>query len=111
MSSSEIEEHLLRVFDTLFYLPQEQNGLPAVDDPVVVRESHVHDWSCKNLATHYDWPHFRRVHTQNGALWHINDWCAHHAAENTTVSNRESTTYHVLNCDLAIASALGEVSK
>lgn len=108
---SEVEQDLLGVLDALLDLSQEEHGLSAVNDAVIVGQSHVHDGTGQDLATDDDGSHLGGVHAKDSALRRVDDRGAHHGAENATIGDGESATGHVLNGDLAFASLLGEVSQ
>jgi len=111
MYVSEVKQNELRILDTLFDLAQEKYSLSAVNDAVVVGQSHVHDWSRQDLAANYDGAHLRRMHSEDGTLGRVNYRGAHHAAEDATVGNSESAARHILNRNFAVTSAFGQVGK
>ncbi len=108
---SEVEQNELRILDALCDLAQEKHSLSAINDAVVVGQGHVHDWSRKDLAANYDGAHLRRMHTEDGTLGSVYDRGAHHATEDATVRDGESATRHILNRNLTVTSAFGQVGK
>jgi hypothetical protein len=78
---------------------------------VVVGKSNVHDGASKNLATDNDGTDLGSVHAEDSTLRHVDDRGAHHAAEDTTVGNSESSSSHIFKGDLSFTSALGQIGK
>ena len=49
------------------------------------------------LALDRDWSVEDAMHAKYGRLWWIDDWCAHHVAEDATIADCECTTVHIFN--------------
>ena len=111
ISSSDVEKELLGVLNTLLDLPEEQDGLTAIDDAMIVGESDVHYGAGNDLRALDDWAQFGGVHTEDSALGHVDDRGTHHAAEDATVGDGESAARKVLKRDLAITSLGSEATE
>lgn len=86
--------------------PQPENGKKQRN----VKKTHLltdrMSWNTKktktNLATNSHRPVKDTMHAQNGRLWWVDDGCAEERAENSTITNRECATIHVLYCQLVL---------
>ena len=108
---SDVEQELLGVLNAFLDLPEEQDGLTTVNDAMVVGQGNVHDRASNDRRTLNDGAQLGCMHTENGALRHVHDGCAHHAAEDATVSDGEGTAREILKRNLAIASLSSEFAK
>ena len=75
---SDIKENLSGVLNALFDLSEEENGLTAIDDTVIICEGNVHDRTSNNRASPYDGTDLSGVHTKDSALRHVHNRGAHH---------------------------------
>ena len=75
---SDIEENLSGVFDALFDLSEEEDGLTTIDDTMIISEGDVHDWASHDRASLYDGTDLSGVHTKDGALRHVHNRGTHH---------------------------------
>lgn len=55
-----------------------------------------------NLATNSHWPVKDTMHAQNGRLWRVDDGCAEERAKDSTITNSERATIHVLYGQLVL---------
>lgn len=98
------EEHLPGVLDELLDLDEESDGLPAVEDAVVVSEGEVHHGADFDLAVDGDGLVLDGVQTEHGSLGQVDDRGAHEGAENAAVGDGEGAAGHVLDGELVVAS-------
>ena len=99
-----LQEHASRILDILLNLHQKLNGFSAIQETVVVCQGQVHHRADNNLAVHNDWLILDSMEPKNSCLRKVDDWSTHQRAEDSTVADGESTTGHILNCQLAFAS-------
>jgi len=70
---------------------------------MIVGQSDVHDRSRNNLRSFYDRTDFRGMHAENCTLRHVYYWSSHHGAEDTAISNRESSSSEIFEGDFSFA--------
>ena len=77
-------------------------GAPAVDKPMIVRESDVHHRTDGDLTLDGHRAREDSVHPHDGGLWRVDDRRRQKRAKDTAVGDRESTTDHILNGKLPV---------
>lgn len=70
----QIEQQPSRILDNILDAAQEEHGLPAINQAMVVCESHIHHGAWENLLAHQHWtllhcmhPKDRRLHKEEEA--------------------------------------------
>lgn len=114
------EQHLPGVLDELLDLHQESDGLPSVEETVIIGQSEVHHldcsleifescevierayWSDLDLAVHNDGLVLDGVETEDSSLGQVDDRGSHQATEDTTVADGEGTSSHVFDGELVV---------
>ena len=72
---SRLQQHAARVLDVLLDLDKESDGLPTIEESVVVGESDNHDGSDDDLAVDDDRLVLDGMHTEDGGLRKVDDRC------------------------------------
>lgn len=111
LQQSDFEEHALRVFNQGFDVFQEENGVLAVKQTMVVGEGHVHHGAGQNLVSDTNGAVNDRVHAKDGALGRVDDGGAHKRSESSSVRDGEGAALHVLNSDFSFFSLVSQMSE
>ncbi len=108
---SQVEEYVLRIFNTVLDLSKEEHSFPAINDPMVVGECHVHDGSGFDLVAHAHGSVLDGVHAQDCALRRVDDGGAHHGAEDSAICDGEGAACHVFELNLAVSGFVAHVDQ
>lgn len=71
---------------------------------MIICQCKVHHRSDNNLTVYHDWLVLDCMKTEDSSLWKVDDWRTHEGAEYTTVADGESSSSHVLDCELVVTS-------
>lgn len=105
-----LEQKTGGVLDGLLELDKEGNGLPAIDETVIVGKGDVHHGTDLDLAVDGNGPLLDGVHAEDSGLGHVDDRGTVEGTKNATIGDGEGTTDHVLQGELPITGAGGEGS-
>ena len=111
LSISQVEEHLLWIFDAFLDLAKEQNSLTSINNTMIISESHIHDWSGNDGSSLDYRAHLGCMHTKDGTLRHVQDWSSHHGSKDSTIGDGECASSHVLKSDLILTSLGSQASQ
>ncbi len=98
------EKHLARILNVLLDLDQELDGLPAVQQTVVVREGEVHHGTDLDLTVDSNGTVLGGVEAEDGRLGKVDDGGTHQGAKDAAVADGESAASHIFDRELAVAS-------
>lgn len=68
-----------------------------------------HNKLITNLATNSHWPIKDPMHAQNGWLWWVDDGGAEERAKNSTITDSERATIHILHCQLILTGLWAKI--
>lgn len=94
---SQVQENDTGIFDSGFDLFEERHCFPSIDEPVIIRQCDIHHGTNLDLAMDGNWSIKDRMHPQNRRLGWINDRCPKHGSKDTTITDGESTSIHILD--------------
>src|SRR5215204_1309510 len=67
------KQQVSRILDVFLRLYQELHRLPAIDDPMIIRQRQIHHWPDRRLTVDRDHPVLNLVQPENGDLRGVED--------------------------------------
>src|SRR5579862_8268780 len=107
MMTTSVNEHARGVLDQLLDPDQEEHGLLAVDEAMIVRERDVHHRADHDLTVERDRAVLDFVQSENAGLRVVEDRRRDEGAEDSAVRDREGSTCQVIQRELPISRARG----
>ena len=68
-----LNQQVGRVLDVFLHLDQELDRLSAINNPMIIRQRHIHHWPDRRLPVDWDHPVLNLVESENGDLRRIED--------------------------------------
>lgn len=89
-----------RVFNSGLDFTQEQHGLTAINQPMVIGQGHVHHGLDDNLSLDGHRPLECAMHTQDGTLRGVDDGRSQERPEHAAVGDGEGTAVRILDSQI-----------
>jgi hypothetical protein len=99
-----LQKHPARILDVLLDLDQELHCLSAVKKTMIIGESQVHHGSDDNLSIDNNCLVVDGMQSKNCSLRKVDDWGSHQRAEDSSITDGEGSTSHILDCELVVTS-------
>lgn len=99
-----LQQHFPGVFNIFLDLDKELDGLPSVEQAVVICKRQIHHRANLDLSVDNHGAILDGVETQDSTLGQVDDGGSHQRAKDTAVADSKCAASHILNGELVVAS-------